>query len=109
MQARTHRSVEPFDASVEQDDGVHMYVRHFSPELRPMEEERAIDLRLEERRGERFVFENVRQGNPTATVTTREGPDAFASMSKLARPDGSADTIRVEYRRANGGGSSGGG
>lgn len=94
---------------VEQDDGVHMYVRHFSPRLRPMEEEGAIDLRLEERRGERFVFENVREGNPTATVMTREGRDSFVSMSELARPDGSADTIRVEYRRADGTASSGGG
>lgn len=84
---------------VEEDDGLHMYVRHFSPQLRPMEEERAIDLRLEERRDARFVFANVRDGNPTVSVLTREGPEVFVSMSELARPDGTADTIRVEYRR----------
>lgn len=87
---------------VEEDDGLHMYVRHFSPELRPMEEEHAIDLRLEEHRGDRFMFSNVREGNPTVSVMSREGPDAFVSMSELARPDGTADTIRVEYRRTGG-------
>jgi hypothetical protein len=98
-----------FFTLVEEDDGIHMYVRHFSPALRPMEEERAIDLRLEERRGDRSVFTNVREENPTVTVMTREGRDSFVSMSELARPDGSADTIRVEYRRADGDASSGGG
>lgn len=87
---------------VEKEDGLHMYVRHFSPELQPMEEQRAIDLRLEERRGDRFVFRNVRDGNPTVTVMSRQGPGAFVSMSELARPNGSADTIRVEYRRTGG-------
>lgn len=98
-----------FFTLVEEDDGLHMYVRHFSPALRPMEEERAIDLRLEERRGDRSVFTNVREGNPTQTVLTRGGRDSFVSMSELARPDGSADTIRVEYRRAEGDASAGGG
>ncbi len=87
---------------VDEEDGLHMYVRHFSPELRPMEEEHAIDLRLEERRGDRFVFRNVRDGNPTVTVMSRQGPGAFVSMSELARQGGTADTIRVEYRRAGG-------
>lgn len=84
---------------VEEEDGLHMYVRHFSPALVPMEEERAIDLRLEARDGDRWVFGNVREENPTVSVMTRTGPDAFVSMSELARPDGTADTIRVEYRR----------
>lgn len=98
-----------FFTLVEEDDGLHMYVRHFSPALRPVEEERAIDLRLEERRGDRFVFGNVREGNPTEAVMTREGRDTFLSMSELVRPDGSADTIRVGYRRADGEATSGGG
>lgn len=84
---------------VEEEDGLHMYVRHFSPALVPMEKERAIHLRLEDRSGDRFVFDNVREGNPTVSVLSREGPDRFVSTSELARPDGTADTIRVEYRR----------
>ena len=84
---------------VEEDDGLHLYVRHFSPELVPMEEQRAIDLRLVGRDADRFDFENVHEGNPTTGVVHRTGPDAFVSISELLRPDGTRDTIRVEYRR----------
>lgn len=83
----------------EAEDGIHMYLRHFSASLVPMEEEGAIDLRLREGDGDRFVFENVRDGNPTVSVMSRTGPHAFVAMSELARADGTADTIRVEYRR----------
>lgn len=84
---------------VEEEAALFMYVRHFDPALVPMEEEHAIRLRLVRRDGETFVFENAREGeNPRVSVMTRT-EDGFASWSELARPDGSADTIRVEYRR----------
>lgn len=83
----------------EEEDGVRMYVRHFSPALVPGEEEHPITLRLVEGGEDRWVFENVREGNPTVGVLTRTGPDAFVSASELRRPDGSVDTLRVEYER----------
>lgn len=82
-----------------EEEGLFMYVRHFDPALVPLEEGHAIELRLVRRDGGSFVFRNVREGeNPRRSVMTRT-EDGFASWSELARPDGSADTIRVEYRR----------
>ena len=81
-----------------------MYVRHFDTALAPLEKEGAIELRLVEREGDRFVFENAREGrNPTRSIMTRT-EDGFTSVSYLARPDGSTDEIRVTYRRAEGAG-----
>lgn len=85
-----------------EEDGLHMYVRHFSPALAAMEGEHPIDLRLRERRGNRFVFENVREGNPVRSLVHRTGTDRWVATSVLARSDGSTDTIRVAYERAPG-------
>lgn len=76
-----------------------MYVRHFDPALVPLEEGRAIRLRLTGREGDAFTFENTREAeNPRSTVMTRTS-EGFTSWSELARPDGTTDTIRVEYHR----------
>ena len=84
---------------VEEDDGLFMYVRHFDPTLVPMEKEQAIRLRLVERDGETFFFENTEPGrNPVRSVLTRT-PHGFVSRSFLARPDGSTDTLEVAYHR----------
>lgn len=85
---------------VEEEDGLHMYVRHFSPDLSSMEEDGAIDLRLAAVDGEAYRFENTRTGNPTVSVLRRTGPASFVSTSVLSRPDGSVDTLRVSYRRS---------
>jgi hypothetical protein len=82
-----------------EEDGLFMYVRHFDPALVPLEEEHAIRLRLTGREGDAFIFENTREGeNPRSTVMTRTSV-GFTSWSELARPDGTSDTIRVEYHR----------
>lgn len=84
---------------VEEEDGLFMYVRHFDPALVPLEKEQAIRLRLVEWDDDTFFFENTNQGqNPVRSVVTRT-PDGFVSRSYLDRPDGSTDTIEVEYRR----------
>lgn len=88
---------------VEEKDGLFMYVRHFSPELVPMEEEGALRLRLVERRGDAFRFENTVGGrNPRTSVLTRT-ESGFTSSSELVEPDGSTSEIRVEYERVEGG------
>lgn len=80
-------------------EGLFMYVRHFDPALVPLEEAHAIRLELVRREGDSFIFENAREGeNPRISAMTRT-ETGFTSWSELARPDGSADTIRVEYRR----------
>lgn len=84
---------------VEEDAGLTLYVRHFTPAMEPLEAERALTLRLVAREGDRFVFENVFDENPRRNVLERTGPDAFRSRSVLLRDDGSTDEIRVEYRR----------
>lgn len=84
---------------VKEEDRVIMYVRHFDPALVPLEKERAIELELVERKGADFLFENVHDDeNPRRSVLSRTG-EGFVSRSELARPDGSTDEIRVEYRR----------
>lgn len=88
---------------VETDDGILLYVRHFTPELVPLEAERALALRLTARDGDRFTFENLYDENPRSTDIERTGSDTFRAWSVLLRPDGTTDEIRVEYRRERGG------
>lgn len=84
---------------IEENDGLVMYVRHFDTALVPLEKERAIALRLVERRDRSFFFENRNEGqNPRRSVLTRTD-EGFTSVSYLARPDGSTDEIRVEFER----------
>lgn len=84
---------------VQEEDGLTMYVRHFTPELRPLEEEHAIELRLAGREGDTFLFENARDENPRRSEIRRTGPDRVTVRSELLREDGTVDEIRVEYRR----------
>lgn len=84
---------------VEEEDGVHLYIRHFTPSLEPMEAERALALRLVERRGDCFLFENLYDENPRRGLLRRTGEDSFLSHSELLRDDGTVDEIRVEYGR----------
>lgn len=84
---------------VEDEQGVTLYVRHFSPALEPLEAERALALRLVERRGDCFLFENLYEENPRRGLLRRTGEDGFLSRSALVRDDGTSDEIRVEYRR----------
>ncbi len=84
---------------VEEHDGLVMYVRHFDPALVPLEEERAIRLRLVERDGDTYHFRNTNEGqNPVRSTLTRT-ETGFVSRSILARPDGSMAEIRVAYHR----------
>lgn len=86
---------------VQEPDGLFLYIRHFDPELVPMEEE-AIRLRLVERRGDTFHFENVHEGqNPRTSVLTRTR-DGFVSSSRLVDSEGEPSEIRVEYDRVGG-------
>jgi len=85
---------------VEKDEALTMYVRHFTPELVPLEEERALELRVTGREGDTVFFENVREENPRRSEMRWLGPDRVLVRSELLRDDGSVDEIRVEYRRA---------
>lgn len=84
---------------VEDERGLTLYARHFSPALEPLEEAHAIELRFTERRGDCFLFENVREENPRRSLIRRLGAEAFLGWSELWREDGGRDEIRVEYRR----------
>jgi hypothetical protein len=86
---------------VQGDDGITLYVRHFSPVLEPLEAERALALTLEARHGERFFFRNIYDENPRCTVLERTSEVGFRASSQLLRSDGTMDEIRVEYRRVN--------
>lgn len=85
---------------VEEDDGIMLYVRHFTPSLVPWEAERALAQRLVAREGDRFTFENLYDEDPRCTVLERLGSDRFRAWSLLLRAGGMPDEIRVEYRRA---------
>lgn len=87
---------------VEEDDGIVLYVRHFTQTLVPLEAERALAQRLSAREGDRFVFENLYEENPRCSVLERTGPDSFRSWSVLLQDDGTTSDIRVEYRRVGG-------
>lgn len=80
-------------------DGVFMYVRHFDAALVPLEEEHALRLELVGREGDAFLFENTRPGENPRRSRLERTADGFTSWSELARPDGSADTIFVAWRR----------
>lgn len=84
---------------VEDEEGLVMYIRHFSEDLTPFERDHPLTIRVVEGSPDRLYFENVRDENPRVSEMVRTGPDAFTSRSELHRPDGSVDTIRVEYTR----------
>ena len=83
---------------MEEKNGLVMYIRHFTPNLTPLEEEHALTLRFTGRQGDRYVFENVYNENPRRTEITQIGPDGFVSR-ELLREDGSTGEIWVEYHR----------
>lgn len=93
---------------VEEEEGLTMYVRHFTPALVPLEKEGALALRFTGRDGDAFRFENVREENPRRSVIRRTGPDRVTVRSELLRDDGTVDEIRVEYRRVRGTTATGG-
>lgn len=84
---------------VEDEEGLVMYIRHFSEQLTPLEEDHPLTIRVVEGSPDRLYFENVRDENPRVSEMVRTGPDAFTSRSELHRSDGSVDSIRVEYTR----------
>lgn len=84
---------------VQQDTGITLHVRHFTPALEPLEAEHALTLQLVAREGDRFIFQNTRDENPRRTVLERTAPDGFRSWSELRHDDGTTGEIRVEYRR----------
>lgn len=84
---------------VEEADGLVLYIRHFSPALEAMEKERPLTLRLVDREGDTFFFENVYEENPRRSELERNGPDTFRSWSELLRDDGTTSEIEVEYTR----------
>jgi len=84
---------------VKEDGGLVMYVRHFDPALVPMEKEDAIGLRLVNREGDAFHFENVAEGRNPRTTVMRRTDEGFVSRSVLAQADGSTREIQVAYTR----------
>lgn len=84
---------------VEDEEGLVMYIRHFSSELTPFEEDHPLTVRVVEGSPDRLYFENVRDENPRVSEMVRTGPDAFTSRSELHRADGAVDTIQVSYTR----------
>lgn len=86
---------------VEDEDGLTLYVRHFTPRLEAMEAERPLTLRLVGREGDRFLFENVYDENPRRSELERTGPRSLRSWSELLRDDGTTAEIDVEYTRVD--------
>lgn len=84
---------------VEDEEGLVLYIRHFSEDLTPFERDHPLTIRVVEGSSDRLYFENVRDENPRVSEMVRTGPDAFTSRSELHRPDGSVDTIQVSYTR----------
>jgi hypothetical protein len=79
--------------------GVEMRVRHFTPELKVLEEDEAITLRYAGLTGDMYFFENPVNGVPKTMTIRRDGENRLFGRSEIVRDDGSKSVIEVALRR----------
>ena len=88
--------IEPFTIR-EMPGGIEFYFRHFSPELKPWEENEAYHLNLTKWESGIFRFENPVVNQLKDAILTRVDGDTYISRSDIA--DGKPKAIEVTYHR----------
>src|SRR5216684_4627018 len=83
----------------ETPEGVAMYFRHFSTELKPWEEKEAYHLILAKSEGGAFRFDNPVVNELKDAILTRVDNDTYISRGDITGADGKPQAIEVAYHR----------
>lgn len=79
--------------------GIVLYFRHFSPELKPLEETEAYHLNLTKSDGNMFRFDNPVVNQLKDAILTHTGDDSYTSHGDITGADGKPAVIEVTYHR----------
>jgi|SRR5690242_17229514 len=79
--------------------GIVFYFRHFSPELKPMEETEAYHLNLTKSDGNVFRFDNPVVNQLKDAILTYHADDSYTSHGDITGADGKPAVIEVTYHR----------
>lgn len=83
----------------ETHDGITFYLRHFSPELKPLEENEAYHLNLTKWDGIMFRFDNPVVYQLKAAILTHNADDTYISHWDITGADGKPASIEVTFHR----------
>jgi hypothetical protein len=79
--------------------GIEFYFRHFSPELKPLEEAEAYHLVLSKSDAGVFRFDNPIVNQLKDAILTKVSPDAYISHGDITDANGQPKVIEVTYHR----------
>lgn len=79
--------------------GIVFYFRHFSPELKPLEETEAYHLNLTKSDGNVFRFDNPVVNQLKDAILTHNADDSYISHGDIRGADGKPAVIEVSYHR----------
>jgi len=80
-------------------DGIVFYFRHFSPELKPLEEKEAYHLNLTKSDANTFRFDNPVVNQLKDAIITHNADDSYTSHGDITGADGKPAMIEVIYHR----------
>jgi hypothetical protein len=83
----------------ETHDGIVFYFRHFSPELKPLEENEAYQLNLTKWDGTMFRFDNPVVNQWKDAILTHSADDTYISHWDITGADGKPASIEVIFHR----------
>jgi hypothetical protein len=83
----------------ETPNGIVLYFRHFSPELKPWEEVEAFHLNLTKADAGTFRFDNPVVNELKDAILTRVDTDTYISHGDITGADGKPQSIEVTYHR----------
>jgi hypothetical protein len=79
--------------------GIEFYFRHFSPELKPLEEKEAYHLTLTKSEGGVFRFDNPIVNQLKDAILTHVDSDTYISHGDITDANGQPKVIEVTYHR----------
>ncbi|MGO9639706.1 MAG: DUF6265 family protein [Candidatus Acidiferrales bacterium] len=85
---------------VQSEDGITLYIRHFTPDLQPQETGNATLLKLTSVQGDTAEFDNPVNRQPARALITRTGPDSFTAHSDVYDDQGKLTVVEIAYSRA---------
>ena len=80
-------------------DGMVFYFRHFSPELKPLEEKEAYHLNLTKSDANSFRFDNPVVNQLKDAIITHNADDSYTLHGDITGADGKPSVIEVTYHR----------
>ena len=84
---------------VEKPDGIHFYLRHFTPSLAAWENTDPAMLNLTSIDPKTAIFENPGKGQPKRTLFKRIDADSYVVRSEVVREQGDMQVTEITYHR----------